>query len=162
MPSHVASSERPVALIRYLMTFTIMYVVFGTVFAVAIALLQLKNNANGLGGLALMLAVMPAMSQFVKRQQRTMFTSERLRFAIWATVWIFASSFAAYCLFALACGNGHYIGQYLGLMMSEFKRFPIGGPILLAFCVLIPFVALYFATGLFGKQALRMQAGKSH
>jgi hypothetical protein len=158
MPSDVASSERSVALTRYLVTFTVMYVVFGTIFAVAIALLQLKNNANGLGALALMLAVMPAMSQFVKRQRRAMFTAERLRFAIWATVLIFASSALSYCLFVIACGNAHHVGHHLGRFLVELQRYPIGGPILLAFCVLIPFVALYFATGLFGKQALRLQS----
>jgi hypothetical protein len=157
-PSPAALSERPVGLARYLATFTVMYVVLGTIFGVAMALLQPKGNANAMGGLAVMLAVMPVMSQFVKRQQRAMVSAERLRFALWATFLIFASSAAAYCLFAIVCGNAHHIGHHLGRFMVELQRYPIGGPILLAFCVLIPFTMLYFATALFGKQALRMQS----
>jgi hypothetical protein len=158
MQSPPAISERPVGLTRYLATFTVMYVVFGTIFGVAMALLQPKGNANTMGALAVMLAVMPAMSQFVKRQQRAMFKAERLRFALGATVSIFASSALAYCLFAIACGNAHHIGHHLGRFMVELQRYPIAGPILNAFCVLIPFTMLYFATGLFGKQALRTQS----
>jgi hypothetical protein len=158
---HPAASSQPhAALTRYLVTFTFMYVVFGTIFAVAIALLKVKSNTNTntMGGLAVMLAVMPAMSQFVKRQQRAMFTAERLRFAMWATILVFASSAAAYCLLLIATGNAHHIGHFIGLLMSEFRRFPIGGAILLAVSVLVPFAMVYFATGLFGKQALRTHA----
>jgi hypothetical protein len=158
MQIQAAIAERPVALTRYLATFTLMYVVFGTIFGVALALLQPKGNANAMGGLAVMLAVMPVMSQFVKRQQRAMFKAERQRFALWATVSIFATSALAYCLFAIACGNAHHIGHHLGRLWAELQRFPVAGPTLLVFCVLIPFAMLYFATGLFGKQALRIQS----
>jgi hypothetical protein len=158
MQNDASSTQPPAALTRYLVTFTIMYVVFGTIFGVAMALLQPKGNANAVGGLAVMLAVMPVMSQFIKRHQRAMFKAERLRFALWATMSIFASSALAYCLIVIACGNAHHIGHHLDRLWAELQRFPIGGTILLTICAVVPFTMLYFATGLFGKQALRMQA----
>jgi hypothetical protein len=160
MQSTPASSQPHAALTRYLLSFLVLYLVFGTIFAVVVALLKVKANGNSLGGIALMLAVMPTMSQFVKHQRRAMFTAERLRFAMWATALMFASSAATYSLYVIATGNAHLIGYHLGRFMVELQRYPFGGPVLLAVCVLIPFVMLYFATGLFGKQALRMQSGR--
>ena len=162
MQNPAASSQPHAALTRYIVTFAVMYVVLAIILAVAFALLKVKGNAYAQTALAVMLAVMPTMSQFVKRQQRAMFTAERLRFAMWATVMIFASSAASYCLFVIATGNAHHIGHFIGMIRSELQRFPIGGPILLAVCAIIPFTMLYFATGLYGKQALRMQSGRVH
>jgi hypothetical protein len=160
MPNATEPSQGSASLARYLAIFTFMYVVFGTIFGVVIAMLQPKSSANALGGLAVMLAVMPTMSQFVKHQQRAMFKAERLRFAIWATVLIFASSASSFGLYLIACGSAHDIGQHLGSLWRELQRYPIGGSILIAVCVLVPFTMLYFATGLFGKQALRQQPPK--
>jgi hypothetical protein len=148
-----ASPSGRVSLFGYLANYVGVYLVLSTVLAVTIAVLQIKGGAMGV--IAMMVSVMPAMTKFIKVHQRGMSKSERLRFAGWATALVFAASAAAWCLFVTICGNAQQIGYYLGMFMTEIGRSPVLLPTVLLFGGMMQFGVLYFATGLFGRQALK-------
>jgi hypothetical protein len=101
------------------------------------------------------------MLSFVKKHHRTMFTSERMRFAIWAGLLMWVIIGAQYCIYFIASGNPGHIPHHIGRFMGEFRTHPIGGPILMAIVAAFQFGMLYFATVLFGQQALRKHAPKA-
>jgi hypothetical protein len=154
-----ASPTGRVALFGYLANFVVVYVITGTVLAVVVALMQIKGSAMGV--MAMMFSVMPAMLKFVKVHQRGMTTSERLRFAGWATLLIETATVAMACLFVVLCGNAHHIGHFLGMVMSELQRSPVLLPTVVLVGAGMQFGVLYFSTGLFGRQALKAQAPRA-
>ena len=108
-----------------------------------------------MGVVSVMAAASLPAQQFVKNNQRLMMTSERLRFAVYAT-------FLSILVTALLFGAAILVFAGWDNMPALFEQFiaTVGGDASLGFLALgiaclISFAVIYFAVGFFGKQSLK-------
>jgi hypothetical protein len=141
----VPSLARNASLMGYIAGFGLYWFLLSVLMEIITVLMRLNMTRSATAGAVMFVSVMPPMVSFVKKHQRTMFTSERARFAVMAGLLMWLIIGVQYCIYFIASGNPHHIGHHISLFLRELRAHPIGGPVLMAIVAALQFGLLYLA-----------------
>jgi hypothetical protein len=154
------STSRTASVMGYVLAFGLYWLLLSVLVEFLAAFMRVNMTRTAAAGAVMFASAMPIMLSFVKKHQRDMFTSERVRFAVWAGLLMWLIIGLQYCIYFIASGNPSHIAHHIGRFWSELRAYPIGGPILLSIVAALQFGLLYLGTIFFGQQALRNNTGK--